>query len=226
LEFLEFVLNDFGITPAARTKSSMLIELNRWLIERYRRNETAVIVVDEAQNLSSELLEEIRLLTNLETSTDKLLQIILSGQPELEEKLKMPELRQLRQRVSLWCRTEPISLEQVFYYISTRLRIAGAEETIFSPGAMVSIHRASRGIPRTINLICEHCLIHAYADRVHQVNETIVSAVAADLDLQSQPFPVSFAQGRFPVDNPNLAAKADAASFDQMPTGQGKGQRS
>ena len=109
LDFLEFVLTDFGILPPTRTKSGMLIQLNRWLIERFRQEETCVIVVDEAQNLSWELLEEIRLLTNLETSSEKLVQIVLSGQPELEEKLRQPSVRQLRQRVALWCRTQPLT---------------------------------------------------------------------------------------------------------------------
>src|SRR5580704_2909498 len=147
LDFLEFVLSDFGITPTSRTKSGMLIQLNRWLIERFRQQETCVIVVDEAQNLSSELLEEIRLLTNLETSSEKLVQIILSGQPEFEDKLRQPELRQLRQRVSLWCRTQPISAEQTGAYIAQRLLIAGTAEPIFTPEAVAAIHRASHGIP-------------------------------------------------------------------------------
>jgi general secretion pathway protein A len=102
LDFFEIVLTDFGIPPLSRTKSGMLLQLNSWLIERYRAHQLCTIVVDEAQNLSWELLEEIRLLTNLETESEKLVQIVLSGQPELEEMLYHPSLRQLRQRVSLW----------------------------------------------------------------------------------------------------------------------------
>ena len=109
LDFLEFVLTDFGLTPTSRTKSGMLLQLNRWLIERFRAQETCVVVVDEAQNLSWELLEEIRLLTNLESSSEKLLQIVLSGQPELEDKLRHPSVRQLRQRIFLWCRTQALT---------------------------------------------------------------------------------------------------------------------
>ncbi len=119
--------------------------------------ETCVVVVDEAQNLSWELLEEIRLLTNLETSSEKLLQIVLSGQPELEEKLRHPSVRQLRQRVSLWCRTQALTETQTHAYVAERLRIAGATWQIFSPEALDLVHRYSRGIPRIINLICEHC---------------------------------------------------------------------
>jgi type II secretory pathway predicted ATPase ExeA len=191
LDFLEFILSDFGITPQNRTKSGMLIQLNRWLVERFRRDETCVIIVDEAQNLEWELLEEIRLLTNLETSSEKLVQIVLSGQPELEEKLRAPEVRQLRQRIALWARTHAITAEQTSNYIGQRLLVAGTTELIFSDEAIQAIHRASRGIPRIINLICEHALILAYVEQLHQVPEALIQAVAADLDLDPQPFMVS-----------------------------------
>jgi general secretion pathway protein A len=193
LDFLEFVLTDFGIVPATRTKSGMLLQLNRWLIERFRMEETCVVVVDEAQNLSWELLEEIRLLTNLETSSEKLLQIVLSGQPELEEKLRHPSVRQLRQRVSLWCRTQALTESQTHAYVAERLRIAGASWSLFSLEALDLIHRASRGIPRIINLLCEHSLIVAYVEQVEQVTATIVEGVAAELELEVQPFMLSSA---------------------------------
>src|SRR6202020_176794 len=193
LDFLEFVLTDFGIVPQTRTKSGMLLQLNRWLIERYRMEETCVVVVDEAQNLSWDLLEEIRLLTNLETSSEKLLQIVLSGQPELEEKLRHPSVRQLRQRVSLWCRTQALTESQTHAYVNERLRIAGATWQFFSPEAMDLIHRFSRGIPRIINLLCEHSLILAYVEQVQQVTATIVETVATELELEMQPFMLSSA---------------------------------
>ena len=185
LEFLEFLLSDFGLTPATRTKSGMLIELNRWLIEKFRQKEVCVLVVDEAQNLSAEMLEEIRLLTNLETSTEKLLQIILSGQPELELRLRQPELRQLRQRVTLWCRTQPMSVEQTQSYIAARLKIAGTTATLFPPDTVKSIFEASQGIPRIINLICENCLIFAYVDQSSEVLPSHVSLVLQDLQLST-----------------------------------------
>jgi type II secretory pathway predicted ATPase ExeA len=191
LDFLEFVLSDFGITPENRTKSGMLIQLNRWLIERFRHHETCVIVVDEAQNLSMELLEEIRLLTNLETSSEKLVQIVLSGQPELEEKLRQPALRQLRQRIALWSRTQAISSDQTAEYITERLRIAGTSTPIFSPDAIHAIHRASRGIPRIINLVCEHSLILGYVDQLDQIPASVITTVARDLELETQPFVVA-----------------------------------
>jgi general secretion pathway protein A len=173
----------------------MLLQLNRWLIERFRMEETCVVVVDEAQNLSWDLLEEIRLLTNLETSSEKLLQIVLSGQPELEEKLRHPSVRQLRQRVSLWCRTQALTESQTHAYVAERLRIAGAGWPLFSPEALDVIHRCSRGIPRIINLLCEHSLIVAYVEQVQQVTAAIVEGVAAELELDVQPFMVSSMAG-------------------------------
>lgn len=191
LDFLEFVLTDFGITPATRTKSGMLLQLNRWLIERYRNDETCVVVVDEAQNLSWELMEEIRLLTNLETSSEKLLQIILSGQPELEEKLRHPSVRQLRQRVALWCRTLPLNEKQTHAYVAERLRLAGAKEPIFTPEALSLVHRYSRGIPRIINLLCEHSLIVAFVEQTRTITPQMVEGVAVELELETQPFLIS-----------------------------------
>jgi general secretion pathway protein A len=191
LDFLEFVLTDFGIVPATRTKSGMLLQLNRWLIERFRMEETCVVVVDEAQNLSWELLEEIRLLTNLETSSEKLLQIVLSGQPELDEKLRHPSVRQLRQRVSLWCRTQALTERQTHAYVAERLRIAGATRPLFSVEALDLVHRYSRGIPRIINLVCEHALIVGYVEQIQQITPSIVEGVAAELELEMQPFMVS-----------------------------------
>jgi general secretion pathway protein A len=191
LDLLEFVLADFGLTPVNRTKSGMLIQLNRWLIERFRREETCVIIIDEAQDLTAELLEEIRLLTNLETSSEKLVQIILSGQPELEEKLRQPSLRQLRQRVSLWCRTQALSVDQTTAYIKQRLLIAGTTEVLFPPETVAAIHKVSRGIPRIINLVCEHALIIGFVDQVRQIPPGIIEFVSNDLGLDTQSFVVS-----------------------------------
>jgi general secretion pathway protein A len=191
LDFLEFVLTDFGIPPKSTTKSGMLLQLNRWLIDRYRNHELCAIVVDEAQSLSWDLLEEIRLLTNLETSSDKLVQIVLSGQPELEEKLRDPSVRQLRQRVALWCKTQPLNYEETQAYIAERLRIAGAHQAVLSPEAIQLVHRYSKGIPRVINLICEHALISAYVEQIKPIPARIVESVSTELDLCQQPFLIS-----------------------------------
>jgi type II secretory pathway predicted ATPase ExeA len=191
LDFLEFVLTDFGIPFNTRTKSGMLLQLNRWLIDRYRNHEICSIVVDEAQNLSWDLLEEIRLLTNLETSSEKLVQIVLSGQPELEEMLRNPRVRQLRQRISLWCKTRPLTREETKAYIAERLRIAGASQPVLSPEAVQLVYRYSKGIPRVINLICEHAMISAYVEQIKPIPARIVESVSIELDLHQQPFLIS-----------------------------------
>jgi len=180
----DYMMADFEILCESHEKSQMLLRLNTWLLERYRAGETAALIVDEAQNLSPEVLEEIRLLTNLETATEKLLQIVLTGQPELEEKLKLPQLRQLRQRITLRCRTAPLSLEETFGYIAERLRIAGANgEPIFSKEAIQTVHMYSRGIPRVVNLLCEHAMINAYVDTLRPVPAHLVEEVAREFQL-------------------------------------------
>jgi putative secretion ATPase (PEP-CTERM system associated) len=183
-QLFDFMMAEFEIPCESREKSQVLMRLNHWLLERYRAGETAVLVVDEAQNLSSDVLEEIRLLTNLETSTEKLLQIVLTGQPELEEKLKTPHLRQLRQRITLRCHTSALSLEETFGYIAERLRIAGANsEPIFSKEAIQTVHMYSRGIPRVVNLLCEHSLINAYVDGLRPVPAHLVEEVVQEFQL-------------------------------------------
>jgi type II secretory pathway predicted ATPase ExeA len=183
-QLFDFIMAEFEIPCETREKSLVLMRLNQWLLERYRAGETAVLIVDEAQNLSNEVLEEIRLLTNLETSTEKLLQIVLTGQPELEEKLKLPQLRQLRQRITLRCRTAPLSLEETFGYIAERLRIAGANgEPIFSKESIQAVHHYSHGIPRVVNLLCEHSLINAYVDSLRPVPSHMVEEVAREFQL-------------------------------------------
>lgn len=183
-QLFDFIMAEFEIPCESREKSHVLLRLNQWLLERYRAGETAVLIVDEAQNLTPEVLEEIRLLTNLETSTEKLLQIVLTGQPELEQKLKLPELRQLRQRITMRCHTGPLSLEETFGYIAERLRIAGANgEPIFSKEAIESVHGYSRGIPRVVNLLCEHAMINCYVDSLRPVPAHLVEEVAREFQL-------------------------------------------
>jgi general secretion pathway protein A len=132
------------------------------------------------------------LLTNLETSSEKLVQIILSGQPELEKKLLHPRVRQLRQRVSLWCRTQPLSCEETQAYIAERLRIAGAPRPVFLPEATELVYRYSKGIPRVINLICEQAMISAYAEQIKPIPAHVVETVGLDLDVVQHPFTISF----------------------------------
>jgi general secretion pathway protein A len=139
------------------------------------------------------------LLTNLETSSEKLLQIVLSGQPELEEKLRDPSVRQLRQRISIWCRTQQLTADQTQTYITERLRIGGATEPAFTPEAALLVHQYSKGIPRLINLICEHAMISAFVEQVKPIPARIVDSVSIELDMEQQPFVISpMAMSGFP----------------------------
>jgi general secretion pathway protein A len=183
IQFLDYMMADFGIPCDSKAKSQTLLRLYNWLLDRYRAGETAVLIVDEAQNLTEEVLEEIRMLTNLETFTEKLLQIVLVGQPELEQKLKQPQLRQLRQRLTLRAKTHPLTLEETRAYVHQRLRIAGASgREIFNEDSLLAIHHFSNGIPRVINLLCEHCLVSAFVDQHPEVGPEVVERVARDFD--------------------------------------------
>jgi type II secretory pathway predicted ATPase ExeA len=183
-QLLDYMMADFGLPCDTKSKSQVLQRLYNWLLDRYRAGETAVLVIDEAQNLSDEVLEEIRMLTNLETFTEKLLQIVLVGQPELEQRLKHPQLRQLRQRLTLRAKTHAFNLEETKSYINQRLRIAGSNgDAIFDEQAALAIFRYSLGIPRVINLLCEHCLVSAFVDQQRMVSVDIVDSVARDFDL-------------------------------------------
>jgi general secretion pathway protein A len=168
LEFLQYIAGDFGLPGSGKGKSELLLDLSNFLIARHQKKLTTVLVADEAHHLTAEVLEEIRLLTNLETSQEKLLQILLVGQPELDEKLDSVELRQLKQRVAL------------------RLQLASADSRaaeIFPAEAIARVYRHSRGIPRLINTICENALISAYARHMRTVTPDIIDEVAADFRL-------------------------------------------
>jgi type II secretory pathway predicted ATPase ExeA len=183
-EMFDYMLADFGIHCESRLKSQVLLHLYHWLLDRYRAGETAVLIIDEAQNLSPQVLEEVRLLTNLETATEKLLQVVLAGQPELEQKLKMPQLRQLRQRITLRCTTQPLTSEETRAYIAQRLKIAGSNgHPIFNHEALEAVHTYARGIPRVINLLCDHALLSAFVDQQKQVGADLIEGVAQEFDL-------------------------------------------
>ena len=183
-QLIDFILAEFDVQCESKSKSQQLMELNHWLLERYRAGETVVLIIDEAQNLTYPVMEEIRLLTNLETSTEKLLQIVLSGQQELEEKLKLPQLRQLRQRIMVRCKTSALSKEETHRYITERLKTAGAgPEPIFSVQTMDTVHLYSLGIPRVINLLCEHSLVNAFVDHERPIQAKTVEEVAREFEL-------------------------------------------
>jgi general secretion pathway protein A len=185
-EFLQYILSDFGLPTAGRNKSELLIDFGQFLISRGSRKLTTVLIVDEAHHLSSELLEEVRLLSNLETTEDKLLQIVLVGQPELDEKLDSIGLRQLKQRIALRAALEPLDMEETRGYIEQRLRIAGGESysnTLFSAQTAETVYRHSRGFPRLINTLCENALVTAYAKHATTVTPEMVEDVAKELRL-------------------------------------------
>jgi general secretion pathway protein A len=189
-DFLYYVIMDLRLPIQGKRKSEILVLLNNYLISRHRLGSTVALIVDEAHLLSFELLEEIRLLTNLETSQQKLLQIILLGQPELDCKLDLPQLRQLKQRVSLRCRLEPLSAQELRGYLFRRLKLAGASSnggTLFSDEAIAAIHQYSGGIPRLINTICENALISGYARNASTITPDIIGEVAADFRFDLPP---------------------------------------
>jgi general secretion pathway protein A len=180
----DLILADFEVPFDSRYKGNALMHLNHWLIERYRAGDNPVLIVDEAQGLPTHLLEVIRMLLNLETPREKLLQIVLAGQPEIEERFRRHELRQLKQRITVHCRTAALTLAETHDYIQKRLHIAGANGTpIFSSEAMDAVHFYSRGIPRVANLLCEHALINAYVSLVRPVPAHLIEEIASEFQL-------------------------------------------
>lgn len=186
LEFLQYILSDFGLTSSGKNKGELLLDLSRFLVSRGAKKLTTVLILDEAHHLSADILEEVRLLTNLETAEDKLLQIVLVGQPELEEKLDSVGLRQLKQRIALRARLDPLDLEETRGYIERRLQIAATTpqaNTLFPEQTLRAVHRHSRGFPRLINTICENALVIAYARQTRSVTPDIIEDVATEFRL-------------------------------------------
>ena len=183
-EFIEFLADGFALRSAAReSKAAFLRDLERRLVERAAAGAPTLLGVDEAQSLSHELLEEVRLLANIETSEDKLLPVVLAGQPELAGRLNEPGLRQLKQRVALRCELAPLTAVETAMYIATRTRVAGADHPLFTREAVASIHEHAGGIPRTINVICDNSLVTAFALGRQPVDRRIVADVCRDFDL-------------------------------------------
>jgi len=193
-EFYEFLAEEFGLGEVAgRSKTRFLFELRRELIQRSAAGTLTAVILDEAQSLPYELLEEVRLLSNVETPTRKLLNVVLAGQPELGERLNEPGLRQLKQRISLRCELPVLDLAETASYIAGRLRIAGGNPaSIFSREAITGIFAASGGIPRTINVVCDNALLNAFADQIRPVSRAIIEEVTQDFDLAraSEPAPL------------------------------------
>lgn len=202
-EFYEFLAREFGFSRhAARSKTQFLAELDADLRQRAAIGGVTGLIVDEAQSMPHELLEELRLLGNIETPTTKLLNIILCGQPELAARLNDPSLRQLKQRIALRCELAPLTAEEVVTYIAGRLRIAGGvPEEIFSSEAVRAIFEASKGIPRSINVIVENSLLSGYASQTIPVTAQVVAEVCHDFDF-GQDEPASSVQPRLAADVP------------------------
>ena len=213
LQLLQYIAGDLGLPPT-RSKSELLLKLNHFLIERHRQDLETVLIVDEAQLLQKDLLEEIRLLTNLETSQQKLLQIVLAGQPELEKKLDSKNLRQLKQRVTFRCNLSPFSPEDTGHYIRHRLQVAGAgagADKIFSEETVLMIHEYSNGIPRLINTICNNALVSGYASHAHSISGMIISEVAADLRLKRQKIKSTPQQSAIALQREKVAERKEGA---------------
>ena len=185
---LEYMLEDFGVRDAGSTTAQRLVALNRFLIERRREGQKAVLILDEAQNLAPETLEQVRLLSNFETPTEKLLQILLVGQPELKLKLQLPELRQLRQRIGLQASIRPLTPDETRDYIQSRLGKAGAPDLkLFSDRATDRIAEYANGIPRLVNIVCDHCLLIGYADQRQRIDRDIVEKAVEYLEEGRRP---------------------------------------
>jgi len=184
-ELLQLILHDLGLANKEKNKAMMIQQLNDYLIEQLKKGHSVALLIDEAQNLSDEVLESLRLLSNLETDKEKLLQMVLMGQPELDAKLNKASLRQLKQRIALRCRLDPLMAKEVGSYIRHRLKVAGYEgPEIFSKLAIESIWSFSRGTPRLINLLCDNALLTAYATNKRFVSAAMVDEAARDLGLK------------------------------------------
>jgi general secretion pathway protein A len=179
---LQSINTEFGLTGRRRSLVGLIQELNQFLLEENAAGRTPVLIVDEAQNLSPEVLEQIRLLSNLETERDKLIQIVLVGQPELGEMLARPNLRQLNQRIVVRCRLDPLDDDETTAYVLHRLRVAGrGDGALFLPEALREVHRRSAGFPRLINIICDRALLVTYTEGERQVSPRDVRQAAREI---------------------------------------------
>jgi general secretion pathway protein A len=216
MELYQHLAADFNLGQPG-SKSEMLMKLGRLLMMRHSRGLRTVLIVDEAQGLSRELLEEIRLLLNFETYTEKQLQIVLVGQPELRQLLGQPELRQLKQRISLRCEIKPLRADEVAGYIRTRLKVAGAARLdLFTADAVAMIYRTSEGIPRLVNNICDNALLTGYAANAKTITAGIIAEVAESLDLL-EPMIEDDPREVMRASLPPLPVMNDLSLLDQQP---------
>jgi general secretion pathway protein A len=188
-EFVECLATQIGVSRAAAASKTRLLREGEEVLRLRRDNgDVTVLVIDEAQSLSREMLEEIRLLANIESDTEKLLPVVLAGQPALATRLNAPALQQLKQRVALRCTLAPLSLAETAAYIAGRIRLAGGDPVhVFSYDAVRAIHEHARGIPRTISVICENALLNGFALHRRPVNARVITDVCRDFDLAAAP---------------------------------------
>ena len=190
-DLLRYTCNEFGLRSPQHSRNDFyeyLALLNDYLYESYRSGKNCALIIDEAQNLSPEVLESVRLLSNFETSKDKLLQILLVGQPELSARLNSQELRQLKQRVTVRYHLRSLTLKECQAYISSRLQVAGGDPLLFTPSAIEVIYACSAGIPRVINVICDGALMTAYNLRKTYIDDSLIRQVAEDLQIAGAVF--------------------------------------
>jgi general secretion pathway protein A len=185
---LQSINTEFGLPGRRRSLVGLVQELNQFLLEENHAGRTPVLIVDEAQNLAPAVLEQIRLLSNLETERDKLIQIVLVGQPELADQLARPNLRQLNQRIVVRCRLDPLDDEETAAYVQHRLQVAGRSDgALFAPAALREVHRRSIGFPRLINIICDRALLVAYAEGRGQVSARDIRQAAREIVGEERP---------------------------------------
>lgn len=198
-QLIAMVNDDFGLDTAHKDKITLLRELTDFLIDQHAAGRWPTLIIDEAQNLSGELLEEVRMLSNLETDTSKLLQIILVGQPELRKTLAQPELRQLRQRISISCHLMPLSRQETEDYIFHRLEIAGNRNAVsFDEGSIDIIYSFSRGIPRLVNIICDFLMLSAFAEETRRMTKELVQEVIGEIEIENAYWNDVTPEGSFP----------------------------
>jgi len=182
IDLLKLIVTEYGLNPPAVMKADYLIALNKFLLGRLQRGHNTVLVIDEAQNLGAEALEEVRLLSNLETDSEKLLQIVLTGQPELLDKLADPSLRQLRQRIAIEHHVEALRPDEVHAYLRHRIEVAGGKyDEVFEPGLEPLFYSASLGCPRMISLLADRSLLAAYSRQSRPVTRDIVESKARQI---------------------------------------------
>ena len=187
-QLLSGICREFGVEADEKSRSGYLEALNRFLIEQNSAGRTVVLVIDEAQNLEPDVLEQVRLISNLETTRDKLIQIILAGQPELNDVLRRHDLRQLNQRITVRSRLTPIKIDDAAKYINHRLRLSGSRiPDVFTPAAVRRIYRFSHGIPRLINVACEQALVMAWTRETRSVSSSMAAEVIAELTSADEP---------------------------------------